>query len=91
MTNGNVASSRMTNGAARMTNGTASGAAGGTITVEYSGGSQTITVPANVPVTVIAPTSTKLTSGASVVVPAKKQSNGTLGASLVILAASRGR
>jgi hypothetical protein len=90
MTNGNVASSRMTNGA-RMTNGTASGAAGGTITVEYSGGSQTITVPANVPVTVIAPTSTKLTSGASVVVPAKKQSNGTLGASLVILAASRGR
>jgi hypothetical protein len=91
MTIGNVASSRMTNGAARMTNGTASGAAGGTITVEYSGGSQTITVPANVPVTVIAPTSTKLTSGASVVVPAKKQSNGTLGASLVILAASRGR
>jgi len=91
MTNGKVASSRMTNGAARMTNGTSKGAAGGTITVEYSGGSQTITVPANVPVTVLAPTSAKLTSGTSVVVPAKRQSNGTLGASLVVLAAPRGR
>jgi hypothetical protein len=61
------------------------------MTVEYNGGSQTITVPANVPVTVIAPTNTKLTSGASVVVPAKKQSNGALVASMVLLAAPRGR
>ena len=91
MTNGNVANSRMTNGAARMTNGTSHGAAGGTMTVEYTGGTQTITVPSTVPVTVIAPTTTKLTSGMSVVVPAKKRSNGTLEASLVVLAASRGR
>ena len=91
MTNGNVANSRMTNGAARMTNGTSRGAAGGTMTVEYNGGSQKITVPPNVPVTVIAPTATKLTSGTSVVVPAKRQSNGTLEASLVVLASPRGR
>jgi hypothetical protein len=89
MTNGSVANSRMTNGAARMTNGTAHGTAGGTITVEYNGGSQTITVPANVPVTVIAPTNTKLSSGTSVIVAAKKQSNGQLGASMVMLAPGR--
>ena len=91
MTNGNVANSRMTNGAARMTNGTSRGAAGGTMTVQYKGGTQTITVPSNVPVTVIAPTTTKLTSGTSVVVPAKKQSSGTLQTSLVVLAAPRNR
>lgn len=91
MTNGNVSSSRMTNGAARMTNGTSHGAAGGTITVDYKGGSQTITVPSNVPVTVIAPSSTRLTAGTSVVVPIKKRSNGALNASMVLLAAPRGR
>lgn len=94
MTNGSVANSRMTNGAARMTNGaarmtngTSSGTAGGTMTVQYSGGSQTITVPAGVSVTVIAPTSAKLTPGTSVVVPASKQPDGSLKASLVMLTA----
>jgi X-X-X-Leu-X-X-Gly heptad repeat protein len=92
MTNGSVASSRMTNGAARMTNGAAQmtngttrSAAGGTMTVDYAGGSQTITVPAGVSVTVIAPTSAKLTPGSSIIVPATKQSNGGLKASLVML------
>jgi hypothetical protein len=87
MTNGSVANSRMTNGAARMTNGTSNGAKGGTMTVEYTGGSQTITVPAGVTVTVIAPTSTKLAPGTSVVVPASKQADGSLKASMVMLAA----
>ena len=98
MTNGNVANSRMTNGAARMTNGSARMTNGtthrgaeGTVTVDYNGGSQTITVPPNVPVTVIAATNTKLTSGMSVIVPAKKQSDGKLGTSMVMLAAPRGR
>ncbi len=88
MTNGSVANSRMTNGAARMTNGTSNGATGGTMTVAYSGGSQTITVPAGVSVTVIAPTSTKLTPGTSVIIPASKQPDGSLRTSLVMLAAS---
>ena len=91
MTNGNVANSRMTNGAARMTNGTTHGAAAGTVTVDYNGGSQTITVPPNVPVTVIAATNTKLTAGMSVIVPAKKEGDGKLGTSMVMLAAARGR
>lgn len=93
MTNGTVAGSRMTNGAARMTNGaarmtngTSKGAAGGTMTVQYNGGTQTITVPPNVTVTVIAPTSTKLTAGANVIALATKQPDGTLRASRVMLA-----
>jgi hypothetical protein len=87
MTNGMA---RMTNGAARMTNGTARGtargSAGGTITVQYKGGSQTITVPADVTVTEIARTTTKPTAGASVIVLAAKQPDGTLKASRVMLA-----
>jgi hypothetical protein len=86
MTNGSVATPRMTNGAARMTNGTSRGAAGGTITVAYNGGSQTITVPADVTVTEIARVTTKLTPGTSIIVPAVKQSNGTLKTSRVMLA-----
>lgn len=95
MTNGSVANSRMTNGAARMTNGaarmtngTSRGAANGTMTVAYNGGSQTITVPAGVTVTVIAPTSARPTPGTSVIVPASKQPNGGLRATLVMLAPS---
>ena len=93
MTNGSVASSRMTNGnarmtngAARMTNGTARGSAGGTITVTYNGGSQTITVPAGVQVTEIARTDTKLAPGTTVIIPATKQPDGTLKTSRVMLA-----
>jgi hypothetical protein len=78
----------MTNGAARMTNGSSAGAAGGTMTVQYNGGSQTITVPAGVSVTVIAPTSTKLAAGADVVVPGSKLPGGGIRASLVMLAGS---
>ena len=85
MTNGSVANSRMTNGNARMTNGTSQGAAGGTMTVNYNGGSQAITVPADVLVTVIVPTSFKLTTGTSVIVPAAKQPDGSLKATAVML------
>ena len=84
MTNG---AARMTNGAARMTNGTSRGAAGGggTITVDYAGGSQTITVPPNVPVTEIVSTSTAVPTGASVVVVANRRPDGTLRSSRVML------
>ena len=92
MTNGSVASSRMTNGnaqmtngAARMTNGTARGSAAGTITVTYNGGSQTIAVPAGVQVTELARTNAKLSPGTAVIVLAAKQPDGTLKASRVML------
>jgi hypothetical protein len=102
MTNGSVSDSRMTNGSASMTNGSAtmtngaasmkngtSGGTGRTMTVAYNGGSQTITVPADVPVTEIVVTSTKLAPGASVVIPATKRPDGTLTTSRVMLANAR--
>lgn len=99
MTNGSVAPSTMTNGSATMTNGAATmtngasrgTAAGGTLTVQYSGGTQTISVPSGVKVTEIAPTTTKLTPGATVVVPLSRQADGTAKASLVMLAGKTGR
>jgi hypothetical protein len=89
MTNGTVKGSQMNNGnagAPRMTNGTISGQPGGTLTVQYTGGTQTIIVPPNVSVTAIAPTQTKLTQGSKVIVLAKKQPDGTLKASAAMLA-----
>jgi hypothetical protein len=89
MTNGTVSSSRMTNGTAaapRMTNGTIDKQSGGTLTVQYQGGTQTITVPSDVHVTEIAVSQTKLAPGAKVVVLAKKQADGTFKASAAIMA-----
>ena len=87
LTNG--AASRMTNGAAsRMTNGAAGSQAGGTLTVNYNGGSQTITIPPGVTVTAIVPTRTKLAPGEDVVVLADKQPDGTPRASRVMLTGS---
>jgi hypothetical protein len=90
MSNGTVGGSRMTNGAAsRMTNGAASGqAGGGALTVNYNGGSQTITIPSGVTVTAIVPTQTKLAAGEDVVALADKQPDGTLRASRVMLTGS---
>jgi len=81
--------STMTNGtvqAPRMTNGTASAITGGKLVVDYRGGTQTITVPPEVPVTKISRTETKLAPGSNVVVLATKRPDGTLTASRVLLA-----
>lgn len=99
MTNGSVSgsrmtngSARMTNGAARMTNGTSKGAAGGTVTVAYNGGSQTITVPPDVPVTVLETTTEKLAPGANVVVVGTREAGGSMKTSRVMLSGpARGR
>jgi hypothetical protein len=91
MTNGTVSGSQMTNGTAtapQMTNGTISGKAGKTLTVLYNGASRTIQVPANVSVTRIAPTQTRLTPGSNVVVMATKQPDGTLKGFAAMLAGS---
>jgi hypothetical protein len=95
MTNGSVAGSRMTNGAARMTNGaarmtngTSRGATSGTVTVTYNGASQTITVPPDVPVTVLEATTVKLVRGASVVIAGTRDADGTIRTSRVMLSAA---
>jgi hypothetical protein len=87
MTNGTVQSAPKAGGPPRMTNGTIASSNGGRLTVDYHGGSQTINVPSGVPVTAIEPASTKLTPGAKVIVLAKKQPDGTMKASSVMLAA----
>ncbi|HEY3257384.1 MAG TPA: DUF5666 domain-containing protein [Gemmatimonadaceae bacterium] len=84
--------STMTNGTVetpRMTNGTIGATAGGKLTVNYRGGSQTITVPSTVTVTKISRTDTKLAPGSNVVVLATKRPDGTLTASRVLLASGR--
>ena len=62
MTNGTAATSQMTNGtvsASQMTNGTVRGRRGIVADVNYkggtSGGSQTVTIPAGIPVVAIEP------------------------------------
>ena len=98
MTNGTVAPStshsRMTNGTvshARMTNGTVSHqGSGSALTLQYKSGtgtgSQTMTLPANVPVVTLAPGKpSQLTPGAHVVVMAVRQTNGALKADRVLI------
>jgi hypothetical protein len=81
MTNGAVTGSRMTNGTAapsRMSNGNVTNATGSTFVVQYSGGSQTVRVPANTPVTEIKATSKTLAAGNQAVIIAKRGADGSL-------------
>jgi hypothetical protein len=81
MTNGNVASARMTNGTAsqsRMSNGSVSSTKGPTLVVQYAGGSQTVTVPSNTPVTEFRVASKGLVVGARLIVLAAKAADGSL-------------
>jgi hypothetical protein len=100
MTNGTVSGSQMTNGtastmtngtASTMTNGSISSQKGGTLTVQYAGGTKTITVPPNVTVTAITPTTTKPAPGANVVVVTAKQPDGSVKATAVMIAGGTGR
>jgi hypothetical protein len=56
--------------------------------VNYRGGSQTITIPPNVSVTALAPASAKPSAGTKVVVLGKKQPDGTMTASSLVVADS---
>jgi uncharacterized protein DUF5666 len=88
MTNGAVSGSRMTNGtatASRMSNGSVTAMNGSTFLVQYAGGSQKVVVPSNTPVTEIKQTSAPLSQGERVVVLAKRDAQGTLTASRVLL------
>jgi Domain of unknown function (DUF5666) len=87
MTNGNVSASRMTNGTAsqsRMSNGSVSSTNGSSLVVQYAGGSQTVTVPPNTPVTELKVTSKNLAVGDQVAVMAKKAPDGSLTADKAI-------
>jgi hypothetical protein len=76
--------SRMTNGSvsqpashSRMTNGTVH-KSGTTLVLNYQGGSQTISVPPNVPVTEVAPQKVTLSPGDVVYAATEKLADGTL-------------
>ncbi|MGH9354782.1 MAG: hypothetical protein ACRD10_01470 [Terriglobia bacterium] len=89
---GATTQSRMTNGSvsrpvsnSRMTNGTVQEGSGTTLVVHYQNGAQTISVPANVPVTEIASAKVTLAAGDIVYVASTKQPNGTLTTNKVFL------
>jgi len=78
--------SRMTNGSvsrpavshSRMTNGTVQKGGGTTLVVQYQDGSKTISVPANVPVTEVAPEHVTFANGDLVYAATEKLPHGTL-------------
>ena len=86
-----ASSSRMTNGtvagpASRMTNGTVSTRSGAsTLSVQYGGGMQTISVPRDVSVTALTPTTDKLKPGENVFVLAKTQDGSFSTTSIVLI------
>jgi len=92
MTNGTVKSSRMTNGTvsnSRMTNGAVTAKGSGSLTVQYkdgtSMGSQTITVPPDIPVVAIEPGQpVDVQPGVHVTVIAHRDSEGRLTADRVL-------
>jgi hypothetical protein len=83
---GATAHSRMTNGSvsrpavthSRMTNGTVQKGNGTTLVVQYQDGSKTISVPANVLVTQVAPQPVTFAAGDVVYAATEKLANGTL-------------
>jgi hypothetical protein len=82
---GTATHSRMTNGSvarpvsnSRMTNGTAQKDGGTTVVVHYQNGEQTISVPADVKVTEIAPEKLTLAAGDTVYIATRKQPSGAL-------------
>ena len=80
--------SRMTNGVAsqsRMSNGSAKRTDASTLTVQYQGGVQTITVPADTPVNEYQLTAAKPVVGDRVFLLARKAADGTFSASTGVL------
>jgi hypothetical protein len=81
---GTTSHSRMTNGTisrpsrSRMTNGTVQKSGGTTLVVNYQDGSQTISVPPDVPVTVVAPQEVTFSPGDVVYATTEKLPDGTV-------------
>lgn len=76
MTNGSVSQPAATH--SRMTNGTVQKGNGTMLVVQYQDGSKTISVPANVPVTQVAPEPVTFAGGDVVYAATEKLANGTL-------------
>jgi hypothetical protein len=76
MTNGSVTSPSVSH--SRMTNGTVQKGSGTTLLVRYQDGSQTISVPPNVPVTEVAPEKVTFSAGDVVYAATEKLPDGTL-------------
>ena len=76
MTNGSV--SRPAASRSRMTNGTVQKGSGTTLVVRYQDGSKTISVPANVTVTQVAPEKVTLAAGDTIYLTTDKVPDGTL-------------
>jgi len=83
MTNGAVTTSRMSNGNVATTNGSS-------LVVEYPGGSQTVTVPPNTPVTELKLSPAKLAAGDQVAALVKKAADGSFTSSTAILTTKTG-
>jgi hypothetical protein len=83
---GSTTHSRMTNGSvarpaashSRMTNGTVQKGSGTSLVVQYQDGSKTISVPANVPVTLVAPEKVTFNEGDVIYATTAKLPDGTL-------------
>jgi hypothetical protein len=76
MTNGSVASPATSH--SRMTNGTVQKGGSSTLVVRYQDGSQTISVPAGVPVTLVAKETVTLGAGDTIYAATEKLPDGTL-------------
>ena len=76
MTNGSVSSPAVSH--SRMTNGTVQKGVSSTLVVRYQDGSQTISVPAGVPVTLVAKETVTLGAGDIIYAPTEKAPDGTL-------------
>jgi hypothetical protein len=85
MTNGSV--SRPAASHSRMTNGTVQKGSGTTLVVQYQDGSKTISVPANVAVTEVAPEKVTLAAGDTIYLTTDKLSNGTLTTNKILVIA----
>jgi hypothetical protein len=84
MTNGSV--SRPAASHSRMTNGTVQKGSGTTLVVQYQDGSKTISVPANVAVTQVAPEKVTLAAGDTIYLTTDKL-NGTLSTNKILVIA----
>ncbi len=76
MTNGSVSSPAVSH--SRMTNGTVQKGGNNTLVVRYQDGSQTISVPADVPVTLVAKVPVSLGAGDTIYAATEKLPDGTL-------------
>src|SRR5450432_4255202 len=85
MTNGSVA--RPATSHSRMTNGTVQQGIGTTLVVQYQDGSKTISVPANVAVTQVAPEKVTPAAGDTIYLTTNKLSNGTLTTNKILVIA----